>query len=250
VAVFFDKSEVFGNAAQHLGMCALADLGAEGRRFDPLAPTKFTLPLSRTPAIYDFQPTAKDTVKSRIKFNIYNKPAWASFDEATGKLSGRPSRRDVGRYGNITIRLTDWYGYVTTAPFSITVVNAPAATPAPIAKVTPVVTPAPVAKPVPVVTPAPVPAPAPVISAGNAVLDWMPPTENNDGTVLTDLAGYKVHYGTSPDQLTQVIKVTNPGLTSYVVENLSGGTWYFAVTSYSADGMESSNSAVVSTTIL
>src|SRR5438094_307982 len=70
---------------------------------------------------YSFQPTAKDTVRSRIKFNIRNKPAWADFDEATGRLSGRPTRRDVGAYSNITIRLTDWYGYVTTPAFSIRV---------------------------------------------------------------------------------------------------------------------------------
>src|SRR5882724_11257988 len=80
---------------------------------------------------YSFQPTAKDTVKSRIKFDIYNKPVWADFDHATGRLSGRPSRRDIGTYGNITIRLTDWYGYVTTPAFSITVVNAAPAVPAP-----------------------------------------------------------------------------------------------------------------------
>src|SRR5438874_1002554 len=52
---------------------------------------------------YSFQPTAKDTVRSRIKFDIYNKPAWAAFDGATGRLSGLPTRRDVGTYRNITI---------------------------------------------------------------------------------------------------------------------------------------------------
>lgn len=66
---------------------------------------------------------------------------------------------------------------------------------------------------------------------------------------LTNLAGYTVHYGTSPDQLTQVVKLANPGLTSYVVGNLGTGTWYFSVTSYAANGTESSSSGVVSTTI-
>jgi hypothetical protein len=276
-----------------------------------------TLTISGTPATtvtvagyYSFQPTAKDTVKSRIKFDIYNKPAWAEFDGTTGKLSGRPNRRDVGRYGNITIRLTDWYGYVTTAPFSITVVNAPVAPPAP-ANTPPTIsgnapkmvnvgmaysfTPKAAdannntlsfsVKNKPVWanfnatsgTLSGTPAAADVgtyanvqisvsdgkasvalpaftitvnqMSAGNAALDWIPPTDNNDGTVLTNLAGYNVHYGTSPDQLTQVVKVANPGLTSYVVDNLTSGTWYFAVTSYATDGMESSRSGIVSTTI-
>lgn len=98
----------------------------------PASAASKTLTISGKPAssatvgtAYSFQPTAKDTVKSRIKFDIYNKPAWATFDGTTGRLSGTPTRRDVGTYGNITIRLTDWYGYVTTPAFSITVANPP-----------------------------------------------------------------------------------------------------------------------------
>jgi hypothetical protein len=84
---------------------------------------------------------------------------------------------------------------------------------------------------------------------GVATLDWMPPTENSDGSVLTNLAGYTVYYGTSPDSLTQSIKVTNPGLSAYTVTNLPSGTWYFAVTSYSSAGVESTRTGTVSTTI-
>jgi hypothetical protein len=86
-------------------------------------------------------------------------------------------------------------------------------------------------------------------STGTATLDWMPPTDNTDGSVLTDLAGYTVYYGTSPSNLTQSVKVTNPGLTAYTLSNLGSGTWYFAVSSYSSAGAESSPSSVVSTTI-
>jgi hypothetical protein len=85
--------------------------------------------------------------------------------------------------------------------------------------------------------------------SGSATLDWMPPTENSDGTVLTNLAGYTVYYGTSPSSLTQSVKVTNPGLASYTMGNLPSGTWYFAVTSYSSAGIESTRSGVVSATI-
>jgi len=84
---------------------------------------------------------------------------------------------------------------------------------------------------------------------GVATLDWLPPTENSDGSALTNLGGYTVYYGTSPDHLAQSVKVTNPGLTAYAVTGLSSGTWYFAVTSYSADGVESSRTTTVSTKI-
>jgi hypothetical protein len=86
-------------------------------------------------------------------------------------------------------------------------------------------------------------------STGTVTLDWMPPTENTDGSVLSNLAGYTVYYGTSPGNLTQSLKITNPGLTAYTVSNLPSGTWYFAVTSYSSTGVESSRTGVVSTTI-
>jgi hypothetical protein len=84
---------------------------------------------------------------------------------------------------------------------------------------------------------------------GVATLDWQPPTENNDGTLLTNLAGYTVYYGTSANDLSQSVKVANPGLASYTVTGLTSGTWYFAVTSYSADGVESARTSAVSTTI-
>jgi hypothetical protein len=77
----------------------------------------------------------------------------------------------------------------------------------------------------------------------------MPPTENTDGSVLNNLAGYTVYYGTSPSDLTQSVKITNPGLTAYTLSNLQSGTWYFTVTSYSSVGIESTRSGVVSTTI-
>jgi hypothetical protein len=77
----------------------------------------------------------------------------------------------------------------------------------------------------------------------------MPPTENSDGSTLTNLAGYTVYYGTSPDNLTQSVKITNPGLTAYTVTDLPAGTWYFAVTSYSSAGAESSRTSTISTTI-
>jgi hypothetical protein len=84
---------------------------------------------------------------------------------------------------------------------------------------------------------------------GVATLDWLPPTQNSDGSALTNLAGYTVYYGTSPDNLSQSVKVTNPGLTAYAVTGLSSGTWYFAVTSYSAEGVESNRTTTVSTKI-
>ncbi len=83
--------------------------------------------------------------------------------------------------------------------------------------------------------------------AGSATLTWNPPTTNTDGTSLTDLAGYKVYYGTSSGGYTSVITVGN--VTTYVIGNLAPGTYYFAVTAYDSAGTESTYSNQASKTI-
>jgi len=81
---------------------------------------------------------------------------------------------------------------------------------------------------------------------GSATLSWYPPTANADGSALGNLAGYRIYYGTSAQRLNRTIVIDNPGLTRYVVENLSSSKWHFAMTSYNADGKESERSVTVS----
>jgi Fibronectin type III domain len=78
---------------------------------------------------------------------------------------------------------------------------------------------------------------------------WTAPTTNTNGSALTDLAGYTIHYGTSAGALNRSIKVANAGASDYVVQGLTDGTWYFAVTAYTNTGLQSSYSSVVSKTI-
>ena len=84
---------------------------------------------------------------------------------------------------------------------------------------------------------------------GAADLSWTPPTTAADGSTLLNLAGYDIYYGTNPSALTQRIKITNIGVTNYVVSGLSSGTWYFVVTAYTTDGVQSVPSSVVSKTV-
>ena len=60
-----------------------------------------------------------------------------------------------------------------------------------------------------------------------------------DGSALTNLAGYEVRYGRSASNLDQSVSLTNPSLNRYVVENLSAGTWYFAVVAVNTAGVAS-----------
>ncbi len=81
----------------------------------------------------------------------------------------------------------------------------------------------------------------------SASLSWDPATTNTDGTPLTDLAGYKLHYGTSSGNYTASVSV-GAG-TSYVLSNLAAGTYYFTVTTVNTGGVESAYSNEVSKTI-
>jgi hypothetical protein len=87
-------------------------------------------------------------------------------------------------------------------------------------------------------------------ATSNAVtLNWAPPTENTDGTPLTNLAGYDIHYGTASGNYTQSVSVSNSGIATYVVDNLTPGTYYFSVSAVNADGTESPPSPEVSATV-
>jgi len=159
---------------------------------------------------YRFVPTASDPDGNSLSFSIANKPAWATFNSASGELSGTPGSGYAGTYSNIQISASDGKLSAALPAFSITVQQ---------------------------------------VSSGSATLSWQPPTQRTDGTPLTNLAGYRIVYGTSPTSFTTKVTVSNPGLTSYVVNNLSQGTWYFAMTAYDTTGAESDYSGVGSKTI-
>lgn len=74
--------------------------------------------------------------------------------------------------------------------------------------------------------------------SGTATLGWTATTTNSDGSALTNLAGYKVYYGTASGSYPRSIDVGN--VTTYEVTNLPiGFTYYFVVKSYNQAGVES-----------
>jgi hypothetical protein len=80
---------------------------------------------------------------------------------------------------------------------------------------------------------------------GMVTLSWQPPTQNADGTPLLDLSGYTIYFGTQSQSYDSEIELDNPGLTTYVVENLVPDTYYFAATAVNSSGMESTFSGEV-----
>ncbi|MBI4585455.1 MAG: fibronectin type III domain-containing protein [Planctomycetes bacterium] len=96
--------------------------------------------------------------------------------------------------------------------------------------------------PSPTPDPGPTPDPAPV--TGTASLSWSAPTQNADGSSLSDLNGYYVYYGTKPGIYTTQVDVGK--VTAHDVDQLTAGTYYFTVTAYDTSSNESDFSNEVS----
>jgi hypothetical protein len=76
-------------------------------------------------------------------------------------------------------------------------------------------------------------------SEGTAILSWTAPSTNVDGSSLTDLAGYLVHYGQTSGAYSEV-DVGMPSCQTdraatectHAISSLSCGLWCFAVSAY------------------
>lgn len=79
---------------------------------------------------YSFQPSASDTNGEALTFAIQNKPAWATFNTASGLLTGTPTAHDVGTASQIIISVSDGSAEADLAAFSIAVTAAQATPPA------------------------------------------------------------------------------------------------------------------------
>lgn len=91
---------------------------------------------------------------------------------------------------------------------------------------------------------------SPERGSGSATVSWLPPIENTDGSAIVNLAGYRIYRGASEGALALVQTVSNPGITTVVLDGLSVGTHYFAVSALTSTGIEGDRSVIGSKTIL
>ena len=84
-------------------------------------------------------------------------------------------------------------------------------------------------------------------TSSSVVLSWTAPSSRADNSYLplSELQGYRVYYGTSEDDLSMLVDLNDDTITEYSVDNLPSGSYYFAITAYDLDGMESGLSNVV-----
>jgi hypothetical protein len=91
--------------------------------------------------------------------------------------------------------------------------------------------------------------PLPTPGVGSATISWDAPTLNTDGTALLDLSGFEIRYGKSSGTLDQSVTISGTGTTTYVIDNLSSGTWYFSVVARNSQGVTSNPSEIASKVI-
>ena len=81
-------------------------------------------------------------------------------------------------------------------------------------------------------------------STGSARVSWVPPTTNNNGSALVNLAAYRVYYGTSASTLTNTAEFNDITLRAATIGSLTPGNWYFAVRAVNTSQVESVNSDI------
>jgi hypothetical protein len=86
-------------------------------------------------------------------------------------------------------------------------------------------------------------------ASASALLTWQPPVMNSDGSPLSDLAAFKVYWGTTEGNYTHSTRISNAAARAYTVTGLASGTWYFVVTALNSAGLESLRSNVWSKTV-
>lgn len=159
---------------------------------------------------YDFQPEADSVQNVPLSFRVTGKPKWATFTRRTGRLSGTPTEGDVGRSYTVQIAVTDGSSTVALPAFELVVVP---------------------------------------YGERQVTLGWQPPSSNEDGTPLTDLAGHRIYWGTVKGDYPNSIEITNPGVATYVVGNLVPNTYFFVTTALNSSGMESDRSNMARATV-
>lgn len=204
-------------AALLLGACAPTDKAADTT--EPPPPANSAPTISGTPATsvaagtaYNFTPTGADVdAGTTLVFSITNKPTWATFNTSTGRLSGTPTNANIGTTSGVRISVSDGSLSAQLPLFNLAVVAAP--------------------------------------TSGSVTLTWVAPTVNSDGTPLSDLAGYMIRYGTSSTTYSNNVRVADPSLQTYTVQNLASGTYFFAVAAFDTSDNTSTNSNQVTKSI-
>lgn len=204
-------------------------------------------------AFYTFTPTANDPDFDSLVFSISNLPLWASFDTTTGAIYGTPTSSDIGLYKDIAITVSDGYATASLSEISIDVLGFTSEEPE-----------NPLLNKIGSYS----------ISMGTSQDALNLQSTFNNGSDIThsadlssadtyyfsiaahdmdgnnillsrnDIAGYRVYAGTSSDSLYPIADLTSEPDTIFKINGLDAGTYFLSISSYDAQGNESTLSNI------
>ncbi len=101
--------------------------------------------------------------------------------------------------------------------------------------------------PIVVIDPIPPVTPVQPAQAKQAQLSWVAPSEREDASpiLLSEIAGYRIYFGTKQGSYNNTIEISDSTAMSYVFTKLTTGTYYIVLTTYDTDGRESQYSTEV-----
>jgi hypothetical protein len=77
---------------------------------------------------------------------------------------------------------------------------------------------------------------------GGVTVSWLAPVQNEDGTPLINLAGFRLRHGSRYGAYLNEITIRNPSATSHRVSGLAPGLYYFVVSAIDQNGIEGTRS--------
>ncbi len=155
---------------------------------------------------YTLKPTAYDPENDSLKFFISGDiPSWVTFNEDSGEIHAAPTVNSIGSEYEITVSVSDGKNTSFLQPFII------------------------------------------AVSTGldTVLISWTPPTQNEDGSVLKDLAGYRIYYGSNTEKYENLIEIDSIETTDYLIEDLPLPEYFFVMTAVDIYDNESAYSNVI-----
>jgi hypothetical protein len=207
------RAAAYGSAAEHEAVNHVVRTRSAD---EPLPPPNQAPVITGTPttaltvgAAWSFAPDAYDPDGDALSFSVSNLPGWASLDRASGRVSGTPASE--GTWSGIVVIASDGSAQTALPAFTLSATREAV--------------------------------------SRDLSIRIVAPTEREDGSPLSGLAGFRLQWGQSPGRYAHSLDVSDPTATTAVLRQLAAGTWYIVATAYDSTGVESRPSEVLEATI-
>jgi hypothetical protein len=155
---------------------------------------------------FQYQLSAYDVDGDPLIITLANQPSWMQFDQESMLISGQPTFDDVGIYSGIYMSVFDGTDTTRIGPITIHVVE----------------------------------------KLYELEISWEHSFEDVNNDPISNLAGYIISWGPSPDQLNNKQTVPTANTFSSTVSRIPSGRYYFSMTAVLENAVQSDPSNLIS----